>query len=57
MNVNKYEVWATVWSSELEQPIKKVVGEFDKFMNAEIFAEAYRKYYSASAEIIEYIRK
>ena len=22
MNGNKYEVWATVWSSELEQPIK-----------------------------------
>ena len=57
MNGNKYEVWATVWNSELGQPIKKVVGEFDKFMNAHIFAEAYREYYSASAEIIEYIRK
>lgn len=57
MNGNKYEVWATVWSSELEQPIKKVVGEFDRFMNAKIFADAYNKHYSSNAEIVEYIRK
>lgn len=55
--MSKYEVWVTVWSDEYKQPIKKVAGEFDRYMNAKLFADAYKKYYSAGAEIVEYIRK
>lgn len=53
----KFEVWVTVWSEEHKKQIKVVAGEFDKFANAEIFAKAYKNHYSASAEIVEYIRK
>lgn len=55
--MEKYEVWVTVWSGEFNQQVKKVAGEFDKFMNAKLFADAYKAYYSASAEIVEYVRK
>lgn len=55
--MSKYEVWVTVWSEEHKKQIKVVAGEFDKFMNANLFAEAYKKHYSATAEIVEYSRK
>ena len=55
--MNKYEVWVTVWSEEHEKHIKVIAGEFDKFFNAKLFAEAYKNHFSASAEIVEYIRK
>lgn len=55
--MSKFEVWATVWSNEHEKQIKVVAGEFDRYMNAKLFADAYSKYYSAAAEIVEYIRK
>lgn len=53
----KYGVLVTVWSDEQKKQIKVIAGEFDKFINAKLFAEAYKKHYSASAEIIEYILK
>ena len=55
--MKKYEVWVTVWSDEYEKQIKVVAGEFDKFMNAKLFANAYSEHYSTTAEIVEYIRK
>ena len=55
--MKKYEVWVTVWSDEFKQQIKKVAGEFDNFVNARLFADAYKDHFSASAEIVEYIRK
>ena len=55
--MKKYEVWVTVWSDEFKQQIKKVAGEFDNFVNAIIFADAYKDHFSASAEIVEYVRK
>lgn len=55
--MSKYEVWVTVWSEEYEKQIKVIAGEFDKFINAKLFAEAYKNHYCASAEIVEYIRK
>lgn len=55
--MSKYEVWVIVWSDEFSRQIKKVAGEFDSYMNASIFAKAYREHYSATAEIVEYIRK
>lgn len=54
---NKYEVWVTVWSDEYKQQVKKVSGEFDRYMNAKLFADAYSSYYSTDAEIVEYTRK
>lgn len=53
----KYEVWVTIWSYELKKQIKVVAGEFDRFMNAKIFADAYKNHYSASVEIVEYVRR
>lgn len=55
--MKKFEVWVTVWSEEHKKQIKVVAGEFDKFLNAKLFADAYEKYYSATAEIVEYTRK
>lgn len=55
--MSKYEVWVIVWSEELGQQIKKVAGTFDKYFNAKLFAEAYKEHFSASAEIVEYVRK
>ena len=52
-----FEVWVTVWSEEYKQQIKKVAGTFDRYMNAKIFADAYSAHYSATAEIVEYVRK
>lgn len=55
--MRKYEVWVTVWSEEHKRQIKIVAGEFDRYMNANLFKTAYEQYYSATAEIIEYVRK
>ena len=55
--MSKYEVWVTIWSEEHKKQIKVVAGEFDRFMNAKLFSEAYEKHYSATTEIVEYVRK
>ena len=52
--MRKYEVWVKVWSEEYRKQVKVVAGEFDKFVNAKLFAEAYNKRYSATAEIVEH---
>ena len=52
--MRKYEVWVKVWSEEYGKQVKVVAGEFDKFVNAKLFAEAYNKHYSANAEIVEH---
>lgn len=49
----KYIVIATKWSGEEEKQVKYVAGEFDEYMNAALFRDAYNKYYSASAYIVE----
>lgn len=56
--MSKYEVCVTVWSEEQKARIKVVAGTFDRFMNAKLFADAYRNYYAVSnVEIIEYVKK
>lgn len=55
--MKKYEVWVTIWSDECKKQIKVVAGEFDRYMNAKLFADAYASHYSASPEIVEYVRK
>lgn len=52
--MSKYIVVATRWSSEANAQIKVVVGQFDEFMYASIFRNAYNDRYSANAEIIEH---
>ena len=54
LKMRKYEVWVKVWSEEYGKQVKVVAGEFDKFVNAKLFAEAYNKHYSATAEIVEH---
>lgn len=49
----KYMVIAIKWSSEEQKQVKYVAGEFDEFMNASIFRDAYNKFYSANAYIVE----
>lgn len=55
--MSKYEVWVTVWSEEHGSQIKVIAGEFDRFMNAKLFADAYSSHYSVNPEIVEYTRK
>ena len=54
--MSRYEVLATIWSDEHKKQVKKVIGEFDRFMNAKLFANAYNAHYSTTVEIIEYRR-
>ena len=54
--MSRFEVWVTVWSEEYEKQIKVMAGEFDRYMNAKIFADAYEEYYSTIVEIVEYTR-
>lgn len=56
MKMSKFEVMATVWSDEQQKQMQIVIGEFDEYMNARIFAKAYSDYYSSTTEIIEYKR-
>lgn len=55
--MSKYEVWAKVWSEENKSQIKIVVGKFDRFINAKIFAKAYTEHFRSEAEIVEYVKK
>lgn len=57
VEMKKYEVWVTIWSDECKKQIKVVAGEFDRYMNAKLFADAYASHYSANPEIVEYVRK
>ena len=57
IKMKKYEVWVTIWSDEYKKQIKVVAGEFDRYMNAKLFADAYANHYSTNPEIVEYIRK
>lgn len=50
--MKKYEVWATVWSSELQKRVNVCVGSFDEYFNARLFAAAYCENYLTSVDII-----
>ena len=49
----KYMVIAVKWDSEEKKQVKYVAGEFDVYMNASLFKQAYNEYYSADAYIVE----
>ena len=52
--MKKYEVLAMVWNREQKKQVKVVIGVFDKFTNARIFANAYHAEYSSNTEIVEH---
>ena len=49
----RYYVIARRWDKEEKRLIKYVAGEFDSFVNAEIFKDAYKKHYCSDAVIAE----
>ena len=49
----RYFVIATVWSDEYKEQIKVIAGEFNNYINASIFKEAYNDHYSADAYIVD----
>lgn len=49
----KYMVIAKKWDSEKGKQIEYIAGEFDEYMNASIFKNAYNAYYSTDAYIVE----
>ena len=50
--MKKVFVIATVWSAEEKKQIRKIVGEFDGFVNASLFKNAYNEHYKADAKIV-----
>lgn len=52
--MNKYYVIINKWDSTKNKMIEgMVIGEFDNYMNASLFANAYENYYSSSTKIVE----
>ena len=49
----KYFVIATHWDDKRQAPVKYIAGEFDRYMNAVLFRDAYNSYYSTDAKIVE----
>ena len=49
----KYVVIATKWDSTEKTSIKYIAGQFDSFINAKIFSEAYNIHFSANSKIVE----
>lgn len=47
----RYFVIATVWSEEVRKQVKIIAGEFDTYMNASLFKNAYNEHYNANAYI------
>ncbi len=52
MTTAKFKVLTTVWDRNSEKQVKTVVGEFDNFANAKLFAKAYEIHYSAKTELV-----
>lgn len=51
--MSKFEVWVTAWSEEYGRQVKVIAGEFSRYMDAKLFADAYSKFYSATTDIEE----
>ena len=46
-------VIATHWDEEKKAQVKYIAGEFNNFMNANIFKNAYNEHYSTDAVIVD----
>ena len=52
--MKKYYVIINQWDSTKNKMVEgKVIGEFDNFMNASLFATSYENYYLSSTKIVE----
>ena len=51
--MKKYYVIAIHWDDEKKAQVKYVAGEFNTFVNARIFKDAYNEHYHANAELVE----
>ena len=49
----KYFVIATHWDDKRKAPVKYIAGEFDRYMNAVLFRDAYNSYYLSLIHISE----
>lgn len=49
----KYFVIATHWDDNRKAQVKYIAGQFDNYMNARIFKEAYNDHYKTDAVIVE----
>lgn len=49
----KYFVIAIKWDDDVKDQIKYIAGEFDSFLNAKIFKDAYNEHYKANAHIVD----
>jgi hypothetical protein len=47
----RFFVWIIKWSDDEKKQVKALAGEFTEYLNANLFAKAYREHFSASAEI------
>lgn len=52
--MRKYQVIIKKWDFESKKQVEEVAGEFNDYMNAKIFAQAYADFYHATAKIQEF---
>lgn len=49
----RYLVIATHWNENIKDQEKYVAGSFDKYLNAELFRNAYNEHFKSNAYIVE----
>lgn len=49
----KYFVIATKWDDTRKAQVKYIAGQFDSYINAKLFKDAYNGHYHADAKIVE----
>lgn len=52
--MKKYFVKAKKWDEDKKKVIEYIAGEFDDWVNASIFRNAYNEYYKAEATVVEF---
>lgn len=51
--MERYFVIGTHWDDEKKAQVKYVAGEFNNWMNAALFRNAYNEYFKADAHVVE----
>lgn len=51
--MKKFFVIATHWDDQEKAQVKYIAGEFNNFVNASIFKDAYNEHYKANAVIVD----
>lgn len=55
--MKKYEVWAKKWDTDSKAIVDVMIGQFDNYVCARIFKDAYEDHFHTTAEIIVYERR